>query len=540
MVKTVNHLTGLVLKMTYAVVFIILVTLLMNCSNTRKAAGKKEDGRIKVTLLQLNDIYEISPLEEGRSGGIARVAAFRESLQKENPATYTMLAGDFLSPSAMGAIRMENGKRIDGLQMIGSLNAAGIDLVTFGNHEFDLGETQLIERINLSKFDWVSSNVKHRDSSFSKTENGIAKQIPSAVIRNFTDGDGTILKIGFFGLTINSTLRDYVQYADYLQGAGDALKELNGKCDFVVALTHLPFRDDSVLAVKYPFIKLIVGGHEHENSYTTIGHTIIAKADANVKTVYVHSLNYNVRTKELNISSTLVKVDESIKDDPATSDTVRKWNELAYSLLKKKFDPCEVIATLPGSFDGTEHSIRSRSTNLTQLIAEAIYKAPATKPDCAIFNSGAVRIDDYLKGNVTNYDIFRVLPFGGKIYVAKIKGSVLKTILNISDTSQGNGCFLQDTGITRLNSVWMINNKPIDDELLYSVATNDFLISGGQERMTFLKEAIGDKVDSLASLPGAGLNDSNDWQQAVANYMKKKYPPVMTAPVKKYSSLPCY
>jgi 2',3'-cyclic-nucleotide 2'-phosphodiesterase (5'-nucleotidase family) len=55
---------------------------------------------LKVTLLHLNDTYEIEPLARGAIGGPARVAILRRRLLQENPHTYVLHAGDFLSPSA--------------------------------------------------------------------------------------------------------------------------------------------------------------------------------------------------------------------------------------------------------------------------------------------------------------------------------------------------------------------------------------------------------------------------------------------------------
>ncbi|MBV8077429.1 MAG: hypothetical protein JO284_13565, partial [Planctomycetaceae bacterium] len=57
---------------------------------------------VTFTLLQLNDNYEIAPLQNGAVGGLARVATVRQELLRENPRTYTLLSGDFFSPSAIG------------------------------------------------------------------------------------------------------------------------------------------------------------------------------------------------------------------------------------------------------------------------------------------------------------------------------------------------------------------------------------------------------------------------------------------------------
>src|SRR5437868_10250127 len=66
------------------------------------------DDIVKVTFLQLNDVYEISPIDNGKSAGMARVASYCNNLRKENPNTYVVVAGDFLSPSAIGTAKVES------------------------------------------------------------------------------------------------------------------------------------------------------------------------------------------------------------------------------------------------------------------------------------------------------------------------------------------------------------------------------------------------------------------------------------------------
>jgi 2',3'-cyclic-nucleotide 2'-phosphodiesterase (5'-nucleotidase family) len=117
------------------------------------------DGKyLQWTILQLNDVYEMLPLDQQRKGGLARVASVRQLLLQENPQTFTILAGDFLSPSALSQSKV-NGTPLNGKQMIASFNTLGLDYVTFGNHEFDLTQSDLISRMNESTFKWISSNV---------------------------------------------------------------------------------------------------------------------------------------------------------------------------------------------------------------------------------------------------------------------------------------------------------------------------------------------------------------------------------------------
>ena len=93
------------LKNFIAVLFFVV---LLSCATTKKVATTNkpiDDGKISFTFLQVNDVYEITPLGGGEVGGMARVATLKKQLKKENPNTFTFMAGDFLSPSLIGTIK---------------------------------------------------------------------------------------------------------------------------------------------------------------------------------------------------------------------------------------------------------------------------------------------------------------------------------------------------------------------------------------------------------------------------------------------------
>ena len=88
-------------------------------------------------------------------GGLARVATLVRELRGQSPHTLFVLAGDTLSPSLLSTLRQ-------GAQMIEGWNAVGLDVATFGNHEFDFGAAVLAERVRESRFAWLSANVLDR------------------------------------------------------------------------------------------------------------------------------------------------------------------------------------------------------------------------------------------------------------------------------------------------------------------------------------------------------------------------------------------
>ena len=91
-----------------------------------------------VTLLQINDVYTTAPTDG--LGGLARVATLKQELAKAGRTPFLVIAGDFLAPSVASSV-------FKGEHMVAALNAAGLDLATLGNHEFDFGDDVLIQRM---------------------------------------------------------------------------------------------------------------------------------------------------------------------------------------------------------------------------------------------------------------------------------------------------------------------------------------------------------------------------------------------------------
>jgi 5'-nucleotidase/UDP-sugar diphosphatase len=110
------------------VVLVLAISLPGSYANSTQAnQGATPEAGIDFTLLQLNDVYEITPVANGTSGGLARVATLRQQLLAENPNTITILAGDFLSPSALGTARVD-GEPLAGKQMVAAAQPNGLGL----------------------------------------------------------------------------------------------------------------------------------------------------------------------------------------------------------------------------------------------------------------------------------------------------------------------------------------------------------------------------------------------------------------------------
>ncbi len=472
--------------MTKQVQFLLLIILplLWQCQSSKKLSSATDDGQIELIFLQINDVYEIAPLGGGKVGGMARVASLRQQLLAENPNTLSILAGDFLNPSVIGTLRYQ-GDPIKGKQMIEVMNACGIDLVTFGNHEFDLKEKELQKRLNESTFAWVSSNVLHKTpqsiTPFEIKNGGQVTAIPDTWVWEIQDSDGTQLKVGLFGVTLDSNPQDYVMYKDHEEEALKAIKRLRSEVDVIIGITHLEEEQDLALAKKVQEVPLLMGGHDHHHMVHQVGNVRLTKADANAKTAYVHRLKYNKNTKTYTLDSQLVPIDPSLPMESKTDAVVQKWNQIAIETFQSAgFDPNEEIVTVDQPLDGRESKIRHGQTNLGAVITKAMSWSVQNQNDCSILNSGSIRLDDQLSGTITQYDMIRTMPYGGSVLQVKMRGQLVRAVLDEGERKKGRGAYLQrdkvDWDANTKN--WMINGQPLDDQAEYQVMLNDFLLRG--------------------------------------------------------------
>ena len=474
--------------------FISASIFFTSCSSTKNRGATADNGKIDITFVQINDVYEIAPLEGGKVGGMARVATIKKNYLQNNPNTFLIIAGDFLSPSVYNSLKYE-GSRIRGKQMVNAMNTAGVDLAVFGNHEFDITETELQSRINESTFKWVSTNTFQKKGNiiapFVKYTAAGVQPIAETYIMPVKDKDGTTVRIGFIGLTLPFNKAPYVSYTDVFTAAQLAYDRIKDSCDAVVAVTHQAINDDIKLAKQLPGLALIIGGHEHERHFAKIGNVYITKADANARSVYIIKLKINTKNNQLKLTTNLIDINESVAIDAATDTVVKRWTTIAENNYASiGFDARKIIMQTGEPLDGREAYVRAGTTNFTRLIIAAMEKASPTA-DVAITNSGSIRLDDILQPPVTQYDIIRSLPFGGSIVEVDIKGSLLIKILNAGVKNVGIGGFLQysPTLIKDSNSGnWTLKKVPVDANKVYKIATSDFLMTGGEANLDFLND----------------------------------------------------
>ncbi|MER3430500.1 MAG: bifunctional metallophosphatase/5'-nucleotidase [Blastocatellia bacterium] len=454
-----------------------LLSLLLFAS----AFGQADEARI--TILHLNDTYQFTPVDGGKSGGLARVMKLRRQISAENPNTVLTLGGDTLSPSVETRIYR-------GEQMIDAWNTVGLDLAVFGNHEFDLKSDELLKRIKDSKFVWLGANVidNRTGKTFANSPEFVIKEIGG-------------VKIGFVGLLLpetkeTSSVESFISITDYCDAAARIVPRVRAAgASVVIGLTHLFMYQDKRLTGCAKF-DLILGGHEHTLLQSLANGTPIFKMTADAREIGRFDLYIDKKTGRLNsVDWRIIPVNETVPEDPAFAPVALKYKDLIEKLGER-------VGATSVILDALSLHVRTKETNIGDFIADAYRKA--VDADVAIVNGGSIRADlTYNPGPLTKRDVLSILPFNNPIVKIRISGKTLLQALEhgVARSSEDNepGRFPQVSGIRFVFDASRppgnriveasVNGRPIDRDAKYTLATSDFLVSKGGDGYTMFKDA---------------------------------------------------
>ncbi len=428
---------------------------------------------VRLTFLQFNDHYILEPVDrEGQKGGMARIATLVARTRAESPHTLLALAGDTISPSVSSAV-------LRGEQMIAAWNHLGLDVATFGNHEFDFGPETLLARMRESRFTWVSTNVLNRATSR-----------PFGGARSTLVVERGGVAVGFFGLTVpdtplTSSPGPRVEFRDPIVAARGAVAELRrGRSPIIVAVTHQNMPADEQMARAVPGIHLVIGGHEHDPLENVVGDTLITKAGADGASVVRIDLQATRDGKVLARQHRFIAITPELPEDPAMLALVARYQARLDQALEVRIGDTRVPLDARGA------ALRTGETNVGNFVTDVM--RARLRADIAVMNGGGIRGNQLLPaGPLTRKDIRALLPFLNVLVMLEVPGKVLRDVLerSVADYPQEFGGFLQVSGLTfvfdparpagrRVVRV-LVGGVPLDPERRYTLATNNYTAQGG-------------------------------------------------------------
>ena len=455
----------------------------------------------KTVILHTNDVH-------GAVNGYAYIAQLKADYEAKGAEVILVDAGDY----SQGKTYVSVTKGADAVTM---MNAAGYDVVTLGNHEFDYGYAQLKENMSKAKFKVVCADVFNEDGT-------------PIFDANYTYTTKSGVKVGFFGMETpetqtkaNPALIKGLTFATgdaFTKAAADQVAALKD-ADVVICLAHLgvdaesaPYRStDLYAAVKG--IDFIVDGHSH---------TVMTKGEKGEPIQSTGTAFANIGVIVIDDASKKIESNSlyEIKEDTAKDATVATAAKTIVDRVDKEYGV--VFAKSEVTLNGAKapNGNRDSETNNGDLITDAmLWKVMQNKEGLtvdadhvvAITNGGGIRAA-IKPGDVTKKDINTVLPFGNTVAVIYVTGAELLEALEASTYSLPVGGFPQVAGINytlstavaydanaetypastyygpkSINRVVInsINGKEFKADDTYAVVTNNFVAGGGDTYYAF-------------------------------------------------------
>ena len=487
------------LSVLLAMAMVLSLTVTSFAADT--AADAKAEMAGKTVILHTNDVH-------GAVEGYAYIAQLKADYEAKGAEVILVDAGDF----SQGTTYVSSTKGADAVTM---MNAAGYDVVTLGNHEFDYGYAQLKENMSKAKFKVVCADVFNEDGT-------------PIFDASYTYTTKSGVKVGFFGMETpetqtkaNPALIKGLTFATgdaFTKAAADQVAALKD-ADVVICLAHLgvdaesaPYRStDLYAAVKG--IDFIVDGHSH---------TVMTKGEKGEPIQSTGTAFANIGVIVIDDASKKIESNSlyEIKEDTAKDATVAAAAKTIVDRVDKEYGV--VFAKSEVTLNGAKapNGNRDSETNNGDLITDAmIWKVMQNKDGLtvdadhvvAITNGGGIRAA-IKPGDVTKKDINTVLPFGNTVAVIYVTGAELLEALEASTYSLPVGGFPQVAGINftlstavaydanaetypastyygpkSINRVTInsINGKEFKADDTYAVVTNNFVAGGGDTYYAF-------------------------------------------------------
>ena len=487
------------LSVLLAMAMVLSLTVTSFAADT--AADAKAEMAGKTVILHTNDVH-------GAVEGYAYIAQLKADYEAKGAEVILVDAGDF----SQGTTYVSSTKGADAVTM---MNAAGYDVVTLGNHEFDYGYAQLKENMSKAKFKVVCADVFNEDGT-------------PIFDANYTYTTKSGVKVGFFGMETpetqtkaNPALIKGLTFATgdaFTKAAADQVAALKD-ADVVICLAHLgvdaesaPYRStDLYAAVKG--IDFIVDGHSH---------TVMTKGEKGEPIQSTGTAFANIGVIVIDDASKKIESNSlyEIKEDTAKDATVATAAKTIVDRVDKEYGV--VFAKSEVTLNGAKapNGNRDSETNNGDLITDAmLWKVMQNKEGLtvdadhvvSITNGGGIRAA-IKPGDVTKKDINTVLPFGNTVAVIYVTGAELLEALEASTYSLPVGGFPQVAGINftlstavaydanaetypastyygpkSINRVVInsINGKEFKADDTYAVVTNNFVAGGGDTYYAF-------------------------------------------------------
>lgn len=508
---------------------LLIISLFIIISACSNKADNNIDSNLSLNIYHFNDIHSSvtfnMPLTidnnsvSAKAGGYPRLI---EALSDSDKPAYTevIFAGDIFQQGYPLFTYTQGKYDFDMLCM------SSPDIITLGNHELYETDTGILNLF----FDYINSN--HDNCSFDIVlanvtfdNETIQNSIKPYIIKQYGNQS-----IAYFGVTTAESGFNNItgmKVSDPFETAGKIISEIKARgINKIIAVTHLGFEEDKKLALLYPDIDLIIGGHSHtiQGDFSDIGVLSYEKnypfKPDNTSTYIVTAGYQGLILGNINLSfnqegdASLISASPKMLINPLDNDTLNNkisgsknvllinenaaaateieniYSSIALDINKVVGETLDDLYTLKvnPAYSYDDHYASSLGT----VFSKALYVAAANQNysvDLAIINTGALRIN-LPKGSITYGMLNQAAPYANDLYVIELKGSALKefiqstvyNFINLNDVNSFPCLYGAEFKYDADNNI-LTENKilsgseyvDIDDNKIYKVVLSSYI-----------------------------------------------------------------
>ena len=432
----------------------------------------------EIVVLSFND-YHGSLAPAGKNVGAAKFVDALKTEKAKNPeGTIIVSAGDNYQGSAMSNL-------LYGEPISAMLKEAGVELSAVGNHEFDWGIERIRKWAEDGNLTFVCANIYDK-----RTDEPVDWAEPYVIIER----EGT--NIGFIGLatpeTAYKTLKENVEnyeFKDPLVSLERWVSVVKYKgADIIIALTHLGSTQDKAGNIageatdlsKVEGVDAVISAHIHELVSGIVNDKPIVQAMYNGRAIakLVFTLDEdNKLISAVPSVDVLYEREDTLKDDPNMLAIFQKYDADLEPVLGRVLGETTVEL---------DHDRWAGPSLLGEWSCQVMQDKVGAQ--IAMTNGGGLRTP-IPAGKITAGKLYEVLPFDNTLYILKITGADVKANIEHGIMNEDVG-WIQISGVkviydkdaepgNRISSMVLADGTPVEMDKYYTVVTNDFMATGG-------------------------------------------------------------
>ena len=460
-------------KLSKRLLIFSLTFLLVLSSISFVLAAQKE-----VVVLSIND-YHGALAPAGKNVGAAKLAdALRVEKAKNPEGTIIVSAGDNYQGSAMSNL-------LYGEPVSAVFKEIGIELSAVGNHEFDWGIDRITKWAEDGGFTFVCTNIYDK-----RTNQPVDWADPFAIIER------SGVKVGFIGLatpetaykTLKANVENY-EFRDPIEIVTEWVPKVKAAgADIIIALTHLgAFQDQEgnitgeasdLCAVDG--VDAVISAHTHQRISGLVNNKPLVQAyyqgRSFAKLTFIFDENNKIISAEPFLDNLFERAD-TLKDDADTLTLYNSYNENLAPVLGRVLGETTVEL---------DHDRYAGPSLLGEWSCDVMREKAGVQ--IAMTNGGGLRVP-IPAGKITAGILYEVMPFDNTLYTMKLSGADVKANIEHGIMNDDIG-WVAISGVkvvynpeaeagNRITSMVLEDGTPIEMDKYYTVVTNDFMFTGG-------------------------------------------------------------